>query len=73
MNRLTSINPALSAAAIMFSMVAPLASASTPAVTLPEPRRDSVVGAFSDAALRVAAGLESDAEPIYLIPVGRPR
>jgi SagB-type dehydrogenase family enzyme len=48
---LTSINPVLSAAAIMFSMVAPLASASTTAVTLPEPRRDSAYAlerAFSE-------------------------
>jgi SagB-type dehydrogenase family enzyme len=33
----------------------------------------TVVGAFSDAAVRDAAGLETDAKPLCLIPVGRPR
>jgi SagB-type dehydrogenase family enzyme len=33
----------------------------------------TVVGAFSDAAVHEAAGLEAGAQPLYLIPVGRPR
>ena len=33
----------------------------------------TVVGAFSDAAVKGAAALERDAQPLYLIPVGRPR
>jgi SagB-type dehydrogenase family enzyme len=41
MTFLTSINPVAGAAAIMLSMVASVASASTSAVTLPWPRRES--------------------------------
>lgn len=33
----------------------------------------TVVGAFSDAAVKGAAALQHDAQPLYLIPVGRPR
>jgi SagB-type dehydrogenase family enzyme len=33
----------------------------------------TVVGAFSDAAVRDAAGLEAEAVPLCLVPVGRPR
>lgn len=33
----------------------------------------TVVGAFSDAEMKFAAALGDDAQPLYLIPVGRPR
>ena len=33
----------------------------------------TVVGAFSDAEVKAAAALPEDAQPLYLIPVGRPR
>lgn len=33
----------------------------------------TVVGAFDDAGVKAAAALRDDAQPLYLIPVGRPR
>jgi SagB-type dehydrogenase family enzyme len=33
----------------------------------------TVVGAFSDADVKASAGLREDEQPLYLIPVGRPR
>jgi hypothetical protein len=32
-----------------------------------------VVGAFGDAEVKTAAALGEDEQPLYLIPVGRPR